>query len=122
MWPPVPALEMWSVSPAVSVMSSPALASPLAPTVNEIAPARAVLASPVENTHEPVLPLLDVPESVTEERVRAASEAGNLFMVAATLRPETMYGQTNCWVKPDMAYVACRLGYVYVYVCRSVGQ
>lgn len=28
-----------------------------------------------------------------------------LFLVAATLRPETMYGQTNCWVRPDMKYV-----------------
>ena len=22
------------------------------------------------------------------------------------MRPETMYGQTNCWVRPDMKYVA----------------
>ncbi len=29
--------------------------------------------------------------------------AGNkIDLVAATLRPETMYGQTNCWVRPDM--------------------
>lgn len=26
-------------------------------------------------------------------------------MVAATLRPETMYGQTNCWLHPDIKYV-----------------
>ena len=25
-----------------------------------------------------------------------------VFLVAATLRPETMYGQTNCWLRPDM--------------------
>ena len=25
----------------------------------------------------------------------------NLFLVAATLRPETMYGQTNCYVLPE---------------------
>jgi leucyl-tRNA synthetase len=31
-----------------------------------------------------------------------------IFLVAATLRPETMYGQTNCWVRPDMAYSAHR--------------
>ncbi|RWS07474.1 leucine--tRNA ligase: cytoplasmic-like protein, partial [Dinothrombium tinctorium] len=30
----------------------------------------------------------------------------NIFLVAATLRTETMYGQTNCWVKPDMKYIA----------------
>ncbi|KAK4887053.1 hypothetical protein RN001_003324 [Aquatica leii] len=29
-----------------------------------------------------------------------------IFLVAATLRPETMYGQTNCWVRPDMKYIA----------------
>lgn len=27
-----------------------------------------------------------------------------MFLVAATLRPETMYGQTNCFVKPDGEY------------------
>lgn len=26
--------------------------------------------------------------------------------MAATLRPETMYGQTNCWVLPDGEYGA----------------
>lgn len=28
------------------------------------------------------------------------------FLVAATLRPETMYGQTNCWLHPDLEYIA----------------
>eukprot|EP00095_Tigriopus_kingsejongensis_P005736 maker-scaffold28_size608977-snap-gene-1.13 protein:Tk05736 transcript:maker-scaffold28_size608977-snap-gene-1.13-mRNA-1 annotation:"hypothetical protein BRAFLDRAFT_63907" len=32
-----------------------------------------------------------------------------VFLVAATLRPETMYGQTNCWVRPDMSYIAFRV-------------
>lgn len=27
-----------------------------------------------------------------------------VYLVAATLRPETMYGQTNCFVKPDGEY------------------
>ncbi|XP_041122657.1 leucine--tRNA ligase, cytoplasmic-like [Polyodon spathula] len=30
----------------------------------------------------------------------------DIFLVAATLRPETMFGQTNCWVRPDMKYIA----------------
>ncbi|XP_040262078.1 leucine--tRNA ligase, cytoplasmic isoform X1 [Bufo bufo] len=30
----------------------------------------------------------------------------NIFLVAATLRPETMFGQTNCWLRPDMPYIA----------------
>ena len=29
-----------------------------------------------------------------------------VFLAAATLRPETMYGQTNCWVLPDGDYGA----------------
>ena len=31
-----------------------------------------------------------------------ALEDQEVFLVAATLRPETMYGQTNCWVHPDI--------------------
>lgn len=30
---------------------------------------------------------------------------GDLYLVAATLRPETVYGQTNFWVNPDVEYV-----------------
>lgn len=29
-----------------------------------------------------------------------------MSFVAATLRPETMYGQTNCWIHPDITYIA----------------
>ena len=29
-----------------------------------------------------------------------------VFLMAATLRPETMYGQTNCWVLPEGCYGA----------------
>ncbi len=29
---------------------------------------------------------------------------GDCFLVAATLRPETMYGQTNMWVNPEVEY------------------
>lgn len=32
-----------------------------------------------------------------------------VFLLAATLRPETMYGQTNLWLKPDMKYVTFRM-------------
>ena len=28
-----------------------------------------------------------------------------VYLVAATLRPETMYGQTNCWLHPDIKYI-----------------
>jgi leucyl-tRNA synthetase len=33
---------------------------------------------------------------------------GNMFLIAATLRPETVYGQTNFWVNPDAEYVKVR--------------
>jgi len=31
------------------------------------------------------------------------------FLVAATLRPETMYGQTNMWVNPEVEYVTAEV-------------
>ncbi|XP_065886463.1 leucine--tRNA ligase, cytoplasmic-like isoform X2 [Dysidea avara] len=44
-----------------------------------------------------------------------------VFLVAATLRPETMYGQTNCWVHPDMKYIAFKVvnGEVFISTRRS---
>ena len=42
-----------------------------------------------------------------------------VFLVAATLRPETMFGQTNCWVKPDMNYVAVEMKGGEVFVCTQ---
>ena len=44
-----------------------------------------------------------------------------VYLVAATLRPETMYGQTNCWVHPDLDYVAYELtsGEIFISTQRS---
>lgn len=49
-----------------------------------------------------------------------------VYLVAATLRPETMYGQTNCWLHPDINYIgfkACKDGSgtsdVLICTCRS---
>uniref|UniRef100_A0A7E4UN93 leucine--tRNA ligase n=1 Tax=Panagrellus redivivus TaxID=6233 RepID=A0A7E4UN93_PANRE len=39
-----------------------------------------------------------------------ASITKPLFFVAATLRPETMYGQTNCYIHPDINYSAFYIG------------
>jgi leucyl-tRNA synthetase len=46
---------------------------------------------------------------------------GSVYLMAATLRPETMYGQTNCWVLPDGEYGAYAGpdGDVYVMAPRS---
>ncbi|KAJ3589814.1 hypothetical protein NHX12_010655 [Muraenolepis orangiensis] len=45
----------------------------------------------------------------------------NIFLVAATLRPETMFGQTNCWVRPDMKYIAFETanGDVFISTARA---
>lgn len=50
------------------------------------------------------------PESVEAPGGALAPLAGRaVFLGAATLRPETMYGQTNCWVLPDGRYGAYEL-------------
>ena len=49
------------------------------------------------------LKLLDgdkVPESIK----KLLTENKNIYLVAATLRPETMYGQTNCYILPKGEY------------------
>ena len=51
----------------------------------------------------------------------AALEGKAVFLMAATLRPETMYGQTNAWVLPDGDYGAFEGlgGEVYVMTARA---
>ncbi|XP_059208404.1 leucine--tRNA ligase, cytoplasmic [Centropristis striata] len=51
----------------------------------------------------------------------SAMKGKNIFLVAATLRPETMFGQTNCWVRPDMKYVAFETasGDIFISTSRS---
>lgn len=43
----------------------------------------------------------------------------NLFLVAATLRPETMFGQTNCWVRPDMKYIGFETANGDIFICTQ---
>ena len=49
------------------------------------------------------------------------ANAGNrrLFLVAATLRPETMYGQTNCFVLPDGEYGVFAVDDATAFVCSD---
>ena len=46
---------------------------------------------------------------------------GDIYLIAATLRPETMYGQTNCWLRPDMKYIAYNMnsGEIFISTERS---
>ncbi|XP_036222723.2 leucine--tRNA ligase, cytoplasmic [Bactrocera oleae] len=43
---------------------------------------------------------------VLEKPAKLSAVNVPIYMVAATLRPETMYGQTNCWLHPDIKYIA----------------
>lgn len=43
----------------------------------------------------------------------------NIFLVAATLRPETMFGQTNCWVRPDMKYIGFETTNGDIFICTQ---
>lgn len=54
------------------------------------------------------LPRIDDVHSIFGDR--------DVFLPAATLRPETMYGQTNCWVLPSGDYVAYELANGEVYI------
>ncbi|KAM4746906.1 leucine--tRNA ligase, cytoplasmic [Rhinophrynus dorsalis] len=43
----------------------------------------------------------------------------DVFLVAATLRPETMFGQTNCWLRPDMPYIAFETINGDIFICTQ---
>ncbi|MDR0791392.1 MAG: leucine--tRNA ligase, partial [Methanomassiliicoccaceae archaeon] len=44
----------------------------------------------------------------TQEYTLLKFKCNDLFLIAATLRPETVYGQVNFWVNPDVEYVKMR--------------
>ena len=49
--------------------------------------------------------LLEGEEAEMHELVLLKFRFGDRWLVAATLRPETVYGQTNLWVNPEISYV-----------------
>ena len=46
----------------------------------------------------------------TQEYTLLKFKCGDLFLIAATLRPETVYGQVCFWVNPEVEYVKIRNG------------
>jgi leucyl-tRNA synthetase len=42
-----------------------------------------------------------------------------VYLVPATLRPETMYGQTNVWVLPDGEYGAFEINDNEIFICTE---
>lgn len=55
-----------------------------------------------------------LPQEYTIIKVRLLDQLPSIdkptFLLGATLRPETMYGQTNMWVNPKAQYVAFEMG------------
>ena len=45
-----------------------------------------------------------------------------VYLAAATLRPETMYGQTNCWLHPDIHYVAFETRLHGILIATQIGR
>jgi len=50
------------------------------------------------------------------EKLKALEDKFDVSLAAATLRPETMYGQTNCWVLPDGEYGAYQINEKEVFI------
>lgn len=46
-------------------------------------------------------------------------EGANVYMVAATLRPETMYGQTCCFVGPSLEYGLFKVSDTEIFLCTE---
>ncbi|KAI8829073.1 hypothetical protein BJ741DRAFT_397903 [Chytriomyces cf. hyalinus JEL632] len=63
----------------------------------------------------------DVPvgKYLTSPEILAALKGKTLYMVAATLRPETMYGQTNCFVGVDLAYGIYQVNATEAWICTE---
>ncbi|PWZ02057.1 leucyl-tRNA synthetase [Testicularia cyperi] len=57
--------------------------------------------------------------SLAAPELDAKLQGKNVYFVAATLRPETMYGQTNCYVGPTIDYGAFQINDTDVYICTE---
>jgi len=51
------------------------------------------------------------------EKIDSKLTGRNVFLVAATLRPETMYGQTNCFVLPTGEYGVYEMKNDELFIC-----
>ena len=58
---------------------------------------------------------MELPESLKSSVVNGK----NVFLPAATLRPETMYGQTNCFIKPESEYGVYEMKGDEYFVCSE---
>ncbi|KAI8915922.1 hypothetical protein EDD86DRAFT_197193 [Gorgonomyces haynaldii] len=74
-----------------------------------------LLKTPVENRHL----VKDTPVGQKLESLLDKIGSRKLFLVAATLRPETMYGQTNCYVGVDLEYGIYQVSETEAWVCTE---
>lgn len=58
------------------------------------------------------LKVLELPKTLKELKVTSS-----VYFVAATLRPETMYGQTNCYVHPELDYGVYEANKNELFIC-----
>eukprot|EP00727_Mastigamoeba_balamuthi_P001131 m51a1_g11014 putative leucyl-trna synthetase (1104) ;mRNA; r:382753-386680 len=68
-------------------------------------------------TQEYVLIKMEVAEPQKLPKLAAQLNGRRAFFVAGTLRPETMYGQTNCWILPEGKYGAFEVNDKEVFIC-----
>ncbi|CAF3799405.1 unnamed protein product [Rotaria sp. Silwood1] len=55
----------------------------------------------------------------TKLKPYVTSSTTGIYLAAATLRPETMYGQTNCWVHPNIRYIAFETRLHDILICTQ---
>ncbi|CUS12596.1 unnamed protein product [Tuber aestivum] len=65
------------------------------------------------------LKVLEWTEEGRKELAGKLPESAEVFLVAATLRPETMYGQTCCFVGPKISYGVYQVSPTQFYVCTE---
>ncbi|PUU78530.1 hypothetical protein B9Z19DRAFT_1083939 [Tuber borchii] len=65
------------------------------------------------------LKVLEWAEEGKKEVAGNLPEGAEVFLVAATLRPETMYGQTCCFVGPKISYGVYQVSPTEFYVCTE---
>ena len=51
--------------------------------------------------------------------MKKTMDGRNVYLVAATLRPETMYGQTCCYLLPSGEYCAVEMQDGEVFICSE---
>ncbi|OAF70572.1 hypothetical protein A3Q56_01619 [Intoshia linei] len=71
------------------------------------------------DAQEYLIAKLKIVESPNAKVAEILKKYDKVYMLAATLRPETLYGITNCWVGPKIKYGVFETKYNSVFVCTK---